>query len=88
VNVLKGIVEGKDYSDKIEKIDEITRKTIRVKSFQGKDSEELKYDKDFETYCIILSKYTNKHVKELTTKEYFSLRKFADDENKRNKKKK
>ena len=88
MNVLDGIIEGKDYTDENEKIDASVRRSMKIKNFYGNDSEELKYDKDFELYCIILSKYTNKHVKELSTKEFFALRKFAEDEGRRKKKSK
>ena len=61
---------------------------MKIKNFYGKDSEELKYDKDFEMNCIFLSQYTNKSVKESTAKEYFSLMKFAEDKQKKAKKSK
>ena len=56
---------------------------MKIKNFYGKDSEELKYDKDFEMNCIFLSQYTNKPVKESTTREYFTLMKYADDKNRK-----
>ena len=86
--MLNGIIDGTDYTDENEKIDASIRRTMKIKNFYGKDSEEVRYDKDFETYCIILSKHTNKHVKELSCKEYFALRKFVEDDNRRTKKSK
>lgn len=83
--MLNGIIDGKDYTDENEKIDDAIRRSMRIKNFYGNDSEEVKYDTDFEMYCILLSKHTNKHVKELSTKEYFALRKFVGDENRRKK---
>ena len=59
---------------------------MKIKNFYGKDSEEITYDKDFETHCILLSQHTNKHVKELSTKEYFALMKYVSDQSKRRKK--
>ena len=56
---------------------------MKIKNFYGKDSEELKYDKDFEMNCIFLSQYTNKPVKECSTREYFTLMKYADDKNRK-----
>ena len=61
---------------------------MKIKNFYGKDSEELKYDKDFEMNCIFLSQYTNQSVKDATVKEYFSLMKYADDKQKKAKKSK
>ena len=85
--MLNGIIDGTDYTDKNEKIDASIRRTMKIKNFYGKDSEEVKYEKDFEMYCVVLSKHTNKHVKELTTKEYFSLRKYVEDDSKRRRRK-
>lgn len=83
INQLKAIIEGVDYSEEIEKIDAITRKNTKIKNFYGAQSEELKYDKDFEQNCIILGQYSVKPVKECTVREYFSLLQYVNDKNKR-----
>ena len=59
---------------------------MKIKNFYGNKSEELKSAKDFEEHCIMLSQHTNKHVKELSVKEYFSLMKYVTDQNKKSKK--
>lgn len=82
---LKSIIDGEDLSEEIDKIDTMTRKRMKVKNFYGKDSEELKYDKDFEMHCIMLSPHTNQPVNTLSTKQYFTLLKFANDKAKKSK---
>jgi len=83
IEELEAIANGEDHSKEIEKIDAMTRHGMKIKNFHGKESEELKYDKDFEAYCIILASHVNQPVKTLTVKEYFALRKYVDDQNKR-----
>ena len=56
---------------------------MKIKNFYGNDSEEVKYDKDFEMNCIILTSHANKPIKECTVKEYFSLMKYVDDKNRK-----
>ncbi len=59
---------------------------MKIKNFYGNQSDELKYDKDFEMNCIFLAPHANKPIKECTAKEYFSLLKFVNDKNKKQKK--
>ncbi len=58
---------------------------MKIKNFMGDDSDELKYDKDFEMNCILLSQHTNQNVRTVSVKTYFSLIKYADSQNKRKK---
>jgi len=78
---LNAIIDGEDHSEEIDRIDTMTRQNTKIKNFYGKESEELKYEKDFETYCIILADHANQPIKTLSVKEYFSLRKFVDEKN-------
>ena len=64
---------GADVAHDIKEIERYMATFIEPKEFIGPASYELKYDADFEKNCIVLSEYTNKPVKVLTTKEYFSL---------------
>jgi hypothetical protein len=77
--MLKGIVDDLDYYDDINAADRYFAMLIQPKSFSGKNNAELKYDKDFEKNCILLSSMANKPVKELTTKEYFALIQYYND---------
>ena len=80
---LEAIIDGEDHSGEIEKIDALTRQNTKIKNFYGRESEELKYENDFEAYCIILSEYANQPIKTLSVKEYFALRKYVDEKNRR-----
>jgi len=66
-------LQGMDVSKDIREIDRYIAQFIEPKEFIGESSYELKYDRDFETNCIVLSEYANKPVKNLTVKEYFTL---------------
>ena len=83
---LDAIIEGKDYTDEIDKIDAVARRGMKIKNFYGNDSDELKYDKDFEMNCIYLAPHANQPIKSLSTKEYFALMKFVADKSKKQKK--
>jgi hypothetical protein len=87
IAVCQSIIDGVDRSDEIEKIDKITGNQIRIKDFMGKESEEVKYDKQFEQNCIVLAPYVNQSVKTLTTKEYFNLIKYVENKGSKRSKK-
>lgn len=67
------IINGTPIEDEMSAADRYFASLIKPKSFSGKENEELRYDKNFEKNCIMLSSLTNKPVKELSTKEYFAL---------------
>jgi hypothetical protein len=73
LKMLQSIIDGKDYDDEINAADRYFAMLIKPKSFSGKDNAEMRYDKEFEKNCIILSSLANKPVKDLSTKEYFAL---------------
>ena len=58
---------------------------MKIKNFYGNDSEEVKYEKEFESWCIALAPHTNKNVKDCTVREYFALMKFVNDKAKKKK---
>jgi len=82
--VLQGIIDEEDYSEKNDKIDAGIARTTRVKRFTGKDSAELKYDRDFEMNCIVLGKHSTRPVKQASVKEYFTLIRYFNKENEKN----
>ena len=71
--MLEAIIEDLDNSREIEKIYKYFASLIKPKEFYGNDSAELKYELEFERNCIRLSIHTNKEIKKMSTKEYFSL---------------
>ena len=59
---------------------------MKIKSFYGVDNDEMKYDKDFASNCILLAPHINQPVKSLTAKEYFNLLKFVNNKASKGKK--
>jgi hypothetical protein len=55
---------------------------IRPKKLTGRNNDEIRYDQSFEQNCIILGKFINQPVKTLTTKEYFTLIRFYNEQTK------
>ena len=56
---------------------------IKPKKFEDKRNFEIEYENSFEKTCIMLSKETNKDVKQMTVREYFALVEFVKERNKR-----
>lgn len=66
------ILEGKDQSEEIFKIDEYILSMIDVLTFNG-FGDDKQHDKDFESMCAYMQKETTRNVKELTVMEFYSL---------------
>jgi hypothetical protein len=79
IKICQAIIEGRDIEDEMSAADKYFATLISPKRFSGSDNEELKYDKFFEKNCIMLAGLINQPVKQLTTKEYFSLITFYND---------
>lgn len=77
--VLKGIADGEDDTKRIEELTTQLMLHVKPKPFNGKDNAELRYDKNFEKLCIVLSEYTNANVKRLTVAEFYALLEYAKE---------
>ena len=71
--VLQKIAEDVDTSDEIAKIDDYLFNLYKPKSFDGSKSVEIKYEKQFETACVIISQKTGMRAKDMTVLEYFNV---------------
>jgi hypothetical protein len=69
---LQQIIEGVDNKEKIEKIDNYLFSTYKPKSFFGKTSEEIKYDKHFECCCLFISRETHADAKKMTVLQFYN----------------
>lgn len=69
---LESIAYDVDNTDKINEIDEWLFNLYKPKSFNGKASVEIKYDKQFETACMIISQKANMNAKKMTVLEFYS----------------
>lgn len=70
--VLEGIIHGKDTSSEINTIDDYLFNLHKPKSFLGDESVEIKYDKQFETMCLIISQKANQDARKMTVLQFYS----------------
>ena len=90
---LQEIAENTEKASEIAEIDKFLFSLHKPKNFTGKESEEVKYDKQFESACMIISQKTGMNAKSMTVLEFYNtlsnLQKQAEAEKKayrRNKK--
>lgn len=69
---LDEIINDKDNSECIDKIECFLFSLYKPKSFYGKKSVEIKYDKQFETACMCISQETNMNAKKMTVLEFYN----------------
>ena len=83
---LQEIAEDTDKASEIAEIDKFLFNLHKPKSFIGKDSQEIKYDKQFESACMIISQKTGLNAKNMTVLEFYNtltnLQKQAEAEKK------
>lgn len=70
--VLQGIANDTDTSKEVADIDSYLFSLHTPKSFAGANSVEIKYDKQFETTCLLISQKTNMTAKTMTVLEFYS----------------
>lgn len=70
--VLQGIAEDTNTSDKVAEIDSYLFSLHNPKSFVGSDSAEIKYEKQFETTCMLISQKTGMAAKKMTVLEFYN----------------
>lgn len=74
------IIEDTDKYDA--EIEQLTTKLLtftKPECFEGKDSAEVQYDKQFENMCLIISKELNANAKQMTVLEYYNAFDFIKD---------
>jgi|WetSurMetagenome_2_1015567.scaffolds.fasta_scaffold00103_53 hypothetical protein len=81
LKMLEAIIENKEFDSEGDDI--YFASLIHPKKLTGKMTDEIRYDHGFENNCIILGKFINQPVKTLTTKEYFTLIGYYNEQNKR-----
>jgi hypothetical protein len=83
---LQEIAEDTEKASEIAEIDKFLFNLQKPKNFNGKDSEEIKYDKQFESACMIISQKTGLKAKSLNVLEFYNtlvnLQKQAEAEKK------
>lgn len=69
---LKGIIEDKEYTEEIADIDLSLLKSYKPGIFTGKNSFELKYDKQFESLCMLIGQKANLNAKQMTVLQFYT----------------
>ena len=69
---LQELIESKDNAEQIAELDKFLFSLHKPKNFAGKDSEEIKYDKQFESACMIISQKTGMAAKKMTVLEFYN----------------
>lgn len=70
--VLQGIIDDTDVSHGVTEIDDYLFGLYKPKSFTGTKSAEIKYEKQFETTCMLISQKTGMRAKSMTVLEYYN----------------
>ena len=70
--VLQGIANNTNTSAEVADIDSYLFSLYTPKSFIGASSVEIKYDKQFETTCMLISQKTNMIAKAMTVLEFYN----------------
>lgn len=70
--MLDQIITGENRQDEIEKITDLLLTYSKPGKFDGSDSLEIQYDKQFESMCLMLSQKLNVNPKNFTVLEYYN----------------
>ena len=70
---LAHILGEADHVKEIEDIDAYLFNLYKPKIFEGKESIEIRFDKQFETSCMLISQKANRDAKKMTVLEYYTV---------------
>lgn len=70
--VLDSIINNTDNSERIESIDMIMFNMYSPKKYAGSESVEIKYDKQFESTCLLIAQKTNMDAKKMTVLQFYN----------------
>ena len=82
--MLNCILDG-DTKENVDKVEELTDRMItyhKPKTFTGKASVEIEYDKQFEDMCLVIAKNLNVEAKKMTVLEYYNAYQYIMKQNK------
>jgi hypothetical protein len=83
--VLDSIIEEEDKKEDINRIDDFLLTLSKPKTFYGKDSAEIQYDKQFENMNLILSQQLSVNPNSMTVLQYYNAFEYLKKMNKNNK---
>lgn len=70
--VLDSIINDTDNAEQIEAIDIMLINLHNPKSFMGSESVEIKYDKQFESTCLLIAQKTSMDAKKMTVLQFYN----------------
>ena len=70
--VLETIISNVDNSEQIDSIDSLMLSMQTPKSYIGTESVEVKYDKQFENTCLLISQKTSMDAKKMTVLQFYN----------------
>lgn len=70
--ILQGIAEDTDSTNDVEAIDEFLFSLYKPQNFVGRESAEIKYDKQFESACMVISQKTGMDGRKMTVLQFYS----------------
>ena len=70
--VLDSIINDSDNSEKIEELDQLLINMHSPKSFIGSESVEIKYDKQFESMCLLIAQKIGLDAKKMTVLQFYN----------------
>ena len=70
--VLERILEDKNNAEDVRKIDDYFFSLYKPNSFSGEESAEIKYDKQFESLCVLIAQKTSLNAKDMTVLQFYS----------------
>jgi hypothetical protein len=81
---LDSIIRGNDNSTEIEHIDDFLFSLAKPKVFSGRESAEIKYDKQFEDMCLFLSHELSLRIEDLTVLQFYNSFEYIKKQRKKN----
>lgn len=70
--ILDSIINDRDNSEQIEAIDNLMISSYTPKIFTGSESIEVKYDKQFESTCLLIAQKINLDAKKMTVLQFYN----------------
>lgn len=70
--ILDSVINGSDTTKEVEAIDDKMLSKYKPGCFEGSKSDEIKYDKQFENMCLVISQKLNADAKRMTVLQFYN----------------
>ena len=71
--ILERVIGNENNAEEIQKIDDYFFSLYKPNSFAGEESAEIKYDKQFESICLLIAQRANLDARSMTTLQFYSV---------------